>query len=572
MTAGSPRHDSNWRLWHPNQGILFQQPSYPNVDAARFSTEASAAETKHDAPGVSLPLRPATTHALQKQPLPKAVAGHSQQSANQLDAEAKQIEDTTFVATDIEKNSENNPSNTEPAEAESETGEVATIDVQPFTPLEYSIPEIVFKFAKAAPEGSDRSFWSYGLYQKTGREERVQVHYCKNAKTAEQALQHLRGEKLLGLDLEWLPTARPDRGPRKNVSLVQLASPSRVVLLHLALYPRGDVLATPTLKEICEDPAVRKVGVWIKGDCSRLKRYLGIESQGQFELSHLFNQVKYCAQGTPQLINKRLVGLATQVHETTGLPLRKVPSVRISNWSKPLSKHQIGYSASDAYAGVQVFAMLNHQRQKLDPIPDIPFHAELDLPIPYPPVLNSPSLEVQPEDGVSAYEGSLFTEVDDDVRSFTVNDTTTESGEIDASAPPAPERKKTSLATKTTTTPVRGPVDPTDPRILAAEAWILEYKSKQQEHGIKSLNAKLRAYSLWHANEDLNPEAIGKMLRIQPLTAVSYILDAVMQAKLPYDKVRMKAEVMSLLHPSTMHPRFMRVWKATENVVVSSSR
>jgi hypothetical protein len=39
-------------------------------------------------------------------------------------------------------------------------------------------------------------------------------------------------------------------------------------------------------------------------------------------------------------------------------------------------------SSSDAYAAVQLYAVLNHQRQKLDPVPDIPHHAELNIPIP----------------------------------------------------------------------------------------------------------------------------------------------------------------------------------------------
>lgn len=468
----------------------------------------------------------------------------------------------------------------DPSEAGLDNVEEPTIDIPPFTPLEFTIPEEVFRNAKAANIGSAGSFWSHDLYrgpkgteQWAKAERRVQVHYCKSPKTAEEALQHFLGEECLGLDLEWVPCVHKNAGVRRNVSLVQLASPSRVVLLHLALYPKVDEqFVTPTLKKILEDPAVSKTGVAIKGDCLRLERYLGIKVQGMFELSHLFNQVTHLAKGAPELVNKKLVSLARQVYETTGLPLFKDQKVRSSDWSKPLNYKQVGYSASDAYAGVQVYAMLNHKRQELDPVPDLPFHAELDRPIPLPPGLELPTSDAEKEvsDGAETEaDGKLertvweYEDVEAAVNDQSVDaNATIAEGVMVASAEPAPKQKAKTPLTK----PSRGPVDPTDPRIVAAETWQSQFISTRKGGKPKAQAAKLRAYFLWHANVDLNPEGMSQMLRIQTRTVVTYILDAVTQEKLPYDKFRLKAEVVSHVPKDLLQMRYSSIWKATKDI------
>ncbi len=90
-----------------------------------------------------------------------------------------------------------------------------------------------------------------------------------------------------------------------------------------------------------EDPSITKVGVWIKGDCTRLKNYLGIQSRGIFELSHLYKLVKYSATKEFGSINKKLVSLATQVQDHLGLPMFKGQDVRSGDWSQPLQMDQI---------------------------------------------------------------------------------------------------------------------------------------------------------------------------------------------------------------------------------------
>lgn len=183
--------------------------------------------------------------------------------------------------------------------------------------------------------------WSYALY--TGpNNEKVKLHYCKNKVDTERIAQLFRDEEVIGFDIEWKANAQAKDGIKQNVSLIQLASEERVALFHMARYrddesPEG--LVTPTLKAIMESPHVTKVGVAIKGDCTRLHRFLGIKSQGLFELSHLYKLVKYSG-GDTSSINKRLVSLATQVEEHLGLPLSK-GEARTSDWSLALNLTQV---------------------------------------------------------------------------------------------------------------------------------------------------------------------------------------------------------------------------------------
>ena len=183
--------------------------------------------------------------------------------------------------------------------------------------------------------------WSYALY--TGpNNENVKVHYCKNKVDTERIARLFRDEDVIGFDIEWKANAQVKDGIKQNVSLIQLASEERVALFHIARYRDDESLedlVTPTLTAIMESPHITKVGVAIKGDCTRLHRFLGIKSRGLFELSHLYKLVKYSGGDTGS-INKRLVSLATQVEEHLGLPLSK-GEARTSDWSLALNLAQV---------------------------------------------------------------------------------------------------------------------------------------------------------------------------------------------------------------------------------------
>ncbi len=254
----------------------------------------------------------------------------------------------------------------------------------------FSIPPSIFRTAKNAAEGTPESFWTYALYR--GPEsKKPTVHYCKSVETTERVIQkYFANQKVIGFDIEWASDfikylRNPNHGPRKTLSLIQIASEDRIGLFHIALYPKRknetpESFVAPALRKLMEDPGVSKLGVGIKADCTRLRKQLGINSQGLFELSHLYKLVKFSESKDTHLINKTLVSLATQVQEHLHLPLFK-GDVRGSDWSGSLSWEQICYAASDPYAAVQLYYVLDAKRKRLQPTPTLPWHAELDLPI-----------------------------------------------------------------------------------------------------------------------------------------------------------------------------------------------
>lgn len=231
----------------------------------------------------------------------------------------------------------------QPEEASSETVEVLSEEQasdihEPFT---FKMSEEALKVAKDAEVGSPASFWTYRMY--TGPDnQKVKVHYCRSKHTTETVLKYFLDKKVIGFDIEWKPDSTKNAGIKNNVSLIQIASEDRIALFHIALYSKDGVddLVAPKLKQIMEDPEITKVGVAIKADCTRLRKYLNINSRGLLELSHLFKLVKYSSSGDFGMINKKLVSLSDQMKEHVGIPLCK-GDVRGSDWSQALSMDQI---------------------------------------------------------------------------------------------------------------------------------------------------------------------------------------------------------------------------------------
>ncbi|KAJ1706264.1 ribonuclease H-like domain-containing protein [Aspergillus flavus] len=266
---------------------------------------------------------------------------------------------------------------------------IPALDSRPQLPKDSPTP-------KFAPISGAHKFWSHRLYKSPDGEE-ILVHYCKTLESAETISKMFSDEPILGLDIEWKANASAADGILKNVSLIQLASSRRIALFHIAMFrpARGaEDLVPPTLKRILESPDVIKAGVSIKADCTRLRKYLGIETRGIFELSHLYKLVKY-SQSNPGLINKRTVNLSAQVEEHFGIPLAKDVEVRCSDWASALDYSQVHYAAADPFACVCLFNTMNAKRMTLDPIPPLPAHAELNLPI---QIVHETPVNTEPEE------------------------------------------------------------------------------------------------------------------------------------------------------------------------------
>ncbi|KXX73055.1 Werner syndrome ATP-dependent helicase [Madurella mycetomatis] len=593
--------NSSKRLWHVSHGIVFAGESnviYPRLPAVRY----------HSAPA-AVPLERSPHYPSMDGSHEEHAAGQTAGNVRGEGVTASTVSTVTHTAaavttTNTNTNTTTSVSATSTTVSTSVTSETLTernksietaqgtvagatekpgpVDpttlYPPFTPLKFKIPVETFRKAKQAAEGTPESFWSYSLYRGPGAngapDSKIKVHYCKSYNTTERVLErYFMNEKVLGFDLEWSPFAGKHSGARQNVSLVQLASPSRIGLFHLAVYPRKDKLVAPSLKKILEDPNITKTGVWIKGDCSRLKQYLNIDARGTFELSHLYKLVKHSSSGEYNLVNKHLVSLARQVQDCLELPMFKGEDVRASDWSKSLQMSQILYSSSDAYAAVQLYAMLDHKRQSLDPTPPLPHHAELNLPIRLADgVLDEVAEEAEPDAETAAAEAappedtpSLSAATYDKLRetledsvSIEVDSDPASSSSPSSSNPSEPPRP----APKTTT---RSRPKKEDRRVEEATAWAMDFRRTNPK--MRAAPSSLRAYYLW-MKDGLTPAEVAELLRDPPLqisTVVTYILDGIRlggkRLLMPFDKKRLKQEVLPLFPAELLAGRYKNMLK-----------
>ncbi|KAI5295260.1 hypothetical protein KEM52_001891 [Ascosphaera acerosa] len=214
----------------------------------------------------------------------------------------------------------------------------------------------------------------------------VVLHYLTNLQDAEKICSLILSEAnaavasgaepAIGFDMEWRMHATLKSPLTDNVSVIQLATPARVAVIHLSRFAKRktpqDLLA-PSLRALMESAAIVKCGVNIKADCTRLTRVLRVVPQNIYEVSLLFRLDKYRdADDRVQMMSRRPVALALQVEEVLGCAMDKSGGVRMSDWSKRLAYKQIEYAASDAFAHLKLFEVLDARRQALLPPVDRP--------------------------------------------------------------------------------------------------------------------------------------------------------------------------------------------------------
>ncbi|KAI5461322.1 hypothetical protein BGZ63DRAFT_385587 [Mariannaea sp. PMI_226] len=442
--------------------------------------------------------------------------------------------------------------------------EAKKLILPPVTSLDYTMSNDLFQAALKSKVGSFQSYWSHALYRhahQDGSVHSVKVHYCTSKHTMEEVCKkYFLGEKVLGFDMEWMAYASASAGPRQNVSLIQIASPSRIALFQTALFENDDFVA-PTFRAIMEDEGVSKVGINILADCTRLRNYLKVETSGIFELSHLYKLVKYTKLGQPDKINKSIASMAVQVQEVLRLPMYKGPSVRSSNWMRRLNDAQIKYSAADAYAGIQLYYVLEHERENLSPCPPRPEFAEKRMPIKL-----APPPEIDAEVPVEVAK----TDVPDKVTDITEEPPLPTLDSVPASVlVPRVSTSKDNIPTTTTTTTTTSsksttPSKAIDSRIVAANLELQLYRSQRNARLVAKPSA-MRSYFIWYNNQDLTPDSIAKLLRDPPLktnTVVSYILESITLEKVSYSKERLKTEVLSFLDPqNVMYGKYRDLFK-----------
>lgn len=429
-------------------------------------------------------------------------------------------------------------------------------DKIPETSFTYKMTEELFRAAKTALPQTPESYWLHTLYRSPPIPEeepkKVKVHYCQSLHTTERVIkQYFLNQKVVGFDIEWMADTNRYGGPKQNVSLIQLACEERVALLHIAVYAKDHVsaLVAPSLKKLMEDPTITKVGVAIKGDCTRLRNHLSIHSQGLFELSHLYRLVKFSKD--PKQVNKKLVSLANQVQEHLHLPMFKGTDVRSSDWSKKLNMDQITYAAADSYAGLQLFDVMDLKRQALDPTPPLPYHAELDLPIRLAEGVVSDTEEAaeeqeEPEEIASPALPSTSRKArtpklpKSEIELESDSDSDSDSAFEPSQDLPTPQTSPTTRSK----TPSKSTA-PKHPLLLAAEQETNTYRTKTATSTLphRATAANLRAYFLWNLNPDLTIPEIAGIMRtpaLQTATVAGYILEAVKLESFEYEKERVR--------------------------------
>ncbi|KAI1180864.1 ribonuclease H-like protein [Nemania sp. FL0916] len=537
MTATPPRKN---QLWHPARGISFSPSPSP------LSSPAQSSNNLVEVPKVIRRFHDSATVrsvGTQTEAISNTVTVSGQAAGSGLDLQGPvkitggsvSVQSVPGTKTQLKKRVADKP----------ETKLIKTTHGPPPPLLEYQIVDDLYHAAKKAPAGSPKSFWSYSQYRRTakdGSSHAVKVHYCTSTHTMERVCkQYFMNEKIIGFDLEWMVDATKSDGPRRNVSLIQIASVSRVGLFHVALFPKVEDLVGPSFRSLMENPEVTKLGVSIKGDCTRLRNFLDVDSRGLMELSHMYRLVTYSRDRQYHLINRRLVPLAKQVEEYLHLPLFKGEDVRASDWSKRLSWDQVTYAASDAYVALHLYATLEHYRKQLDPCPPHPYHAELDRAI-------------QLAAGVEVTKPSNTLEAD----TVAVTDGCEPAAHKELVSVEEPKTKK-SLVPKAKSAPTSLTTKPTlrpkDSRIEVAEDRVASYRASHSQ--TRSTFAELRSYFLWHCY-DLSPTVIAELLRDPPLktaTVVGYILSVVQAEKLPVDRDRLR-EVADFVPVSKLRTRW----------------
>lgn len=356
------------QLWSPSSGIRFSsginnEPGYPSLDISRFihtpglstNGQSSVAEENYFSDDEEFE-RDAAEWFDQQDDLDRARSAPGLRIGEEL---AVTVHDRAIESSTNMKQTESVPKQSTPVEKDRGKTTLEQKPPAPSVKLEeilpptsnsdFNIPKDLFQAALKSKPGSSESYWSYSLYRRpreNNTPETVKVSYCKSKQTMEWACKkYFLGEPVLGFDMEWYSYATRTDGPRKNVSLIQIASPSRIGLFHVAVFGKDDFVA-PTFRQIMEDEGVIKTGVNILADCTRLRKYLGVESRGIFELSHLYKLVKYSKEGQLGLVNKKNVAMANQVQEYLRLPLYKGSSVRSSNWEQVLNNKQIACTSA----------------------------------------------------------------------------------------------------------------------------------------------------------------------------------------------------------------------------------
>jgi len=162
------------------------------------------------------------------------------------------------------------------------------------------------------------------------------VHVIKNQVDEKRAIEVLMKEEILGFDTETRPAYK--KGEYYPVSIIQFAGAKAVYIFLLK--PLGGITG---LMNILSSTRIKKVGVGLLADVRKLKEIKDFKDAGFLEITTITQALDIKNRGL-----RGLLGLL--------LGFRISKSAQTSNWANlPLTKQQISYAATDAWAGRELY-------------------------------------------------------------------------------------------------------------------------------------------------------------------------------------------------------------------------
>jgi ribonuclease D len=152
----------------------------------------------------------------------------------------------------------------------------------------------------------------------------------------DEALHHLKKEKILGFDTESRPSFK--KGQVYPASLLQLGGAKEIWLFQFQKFTDNEALW-----KVLADPHTVKAGVAIQDDIKKLQEIIDFKPGGFVEIATLTQQ--------SGILNTGLRSLAGLL-----LGFRISKRAQVSNWARPsLSDSQIQYAATDAWVSRELY-------------------------------------------------------------------------------------------------------------------------------------------------------------------------------------------------------------------------
>jgi ribonuclease D len=155
----------------------------------------------------------------------------------------------------------------------------------------------------------------------------------------DRVLDELSNEPAVGFDTEAKPTFK--KGQKRNISLVQIATPKRVFLLRIK-----ESGITNKMKDFFENELVAKVGIGLVDDFQLLNAIRSFEPTGFVDLNDTFTEL-----GAEKIGARNLAAMV--------LNIRISKSAQTSNWeADTLTEKQLRYAATDAWICLEMYSKL----------------------------------------------------------------------------------------------------------------------------------------------------------------------------------------------------------------------